>query len=209
MAGDVVERELLDGHVLLLDPLQVVVGTGRRSVARKTRTRSSLKPGELWNSAQQLEPAGREADLLGQLAAGGLLGRLAVDVADAGRDLEQQPVERGPVLAHQRHPAVVEQRHHRDRARMVHDVALEGGAVGTREGADGQRDDLALVDRPLGDAGEPATLRRSAARAADRSRRRGGLALELDEVRVAALGPGQRGADELAEQRRRAGSVGS
>ena len=60
---------------------------------------------------------------------GGDLGRLALDVALAGRDLEQLGVDGGPVLAHQ-HDLVAEHRHDRHRARVVHDVALEALAVG-------------------------------------------------------------------------------
>ena len=52
-------------------------GSARRRSPASCRTRTAARPSR------------PEADLLGQLASGGLLGRLAVDVADPGRDLEQ------------------------------------------------------------------------------------------------------------------------
>ena len=67
-------------------------------------------------------------------------GRLAVDVALARRHLEQLPVGRGAVLAHeQRGRTVGEHRHDDHRARMAHDDAPRLLAVG--------RLDRELVDR--------------------------------------------------------------
>ena len=132
------------------------------------------------------------------------LERLAGDVALAGRDLEQLGVERGPVLAHQGDGAVVVERHDRHRAGMADDLALEGRAVGPLEGADGQADDVARWTTASPRWRNPPVPRVGHAVRVAWLRRGGRLDVEVEQVRVAALGPGQRGADELAEQRRRA-----
>ena len=67
---------------------------------------------------------GPVADLLLELAAGGLLRRLTVHVPLARGHLEEVVADRGAVLAHQQHVVAVD-RDHDDRTRMVHDDAGE------------------------------------------------------------------------------------
>jgi hypothetical protein len=68
---------------------------------------------------EQLQAAGRVTGLLHQLAGGGVLGILTGAVPQAGRDLQQPPVDGGPVLPDQQRLGAigaVEHRHHRHRA---------------------------------------------------------------------------------------------
>ena len=74
-------------------------------------------PGGVVERTEQFVAIGSQADLLGQLSGCRDLGRLAGDVAETGRDLEQQGIDRRPVLADQRDGAVVVERQDGDRAR--------------------------------------------------------------------------------------------
>ena len=75
------------------------------------------------------QPPGPLAGLLGELARGARLGRLA-GVELARRHLEDHAAGRVPVLADQQHVAIRDEGHHRGGARMVHDVEIEQRAVG-------------------------------------------------------------------------------
>ena len=86
------------------------------------------EPGRVEELRELDEAARPVADLLLELAAGGLLGRLAVDVALAGRDLEDVVADRGAELADHDDVVAVD-RHDDDRAGMVHDGATELLAV--------------------------------------------------------------------------------
>ena len=114
-----------------------------RSRARNRKVCSSQKPGRVVELGQQVHAAGRHPHLLGQLAVGRRLHRLAVDVALAGGHFEQVGGDGGPELAHQQHPAVVEHGHHHDRPRVVDDVALEGVPRRVGEGRPGGGDQRA------------------------------------------------------------------
>ena len=116
-------------------------------------------------------------------------------VALAGGDLEQVAVERGAVLAHQ------------------HDSSSISGTTETAPGwcttsrSNGSPSGPTNVPTPSEITAPSKTSPRWIVRVADRlgdsTRSAPAVAVELDEVRVAALGPAQGGADELAEQRRR------
>jgi len=91
--------------------------------------------------------------LLGQFARRGERGILdrAVGsrVARPGRDLEEDPLRRGAVLADQDDLVAVE-RHDRHGAGMVDDLAFAARPVGELDGLDTQAHDATLVDRALG-----------------------------------------------------------
>ena len=90
--------------------------------------------GRVVELAQLVEPTGDVPDLLLELAVGGRLGRLALDVALARRDLEQVAAGRDPPLPHQQRIRLVVaiDGDHDHRAGMVHDVAVELLAVARR-----------------------------------------------------------------------------
>ncbi len=110
--------------------------------------------GGVVEGAQQLEVVGGQADLLGQLAGGRGLGLLAVDVSEAGGDLEQVDADGRPELAHQRDRPVVVEREDPDGTRVVHDVAGELVPVRSHEALDGDRDRVAPVDDLLAERTE-------------------------------------------------------
>ena len=85
-------------------------------------TSSSLNPGELLTLSSSDQRAAGEQDLLGQLPLRRLQGRLAVLVAQPGRQLPQVLADRVPVLPQQDDAVLVVQRHDGDRARVVHDL---------------------------------------------------------------------------------------
>ena len=98
-------------------------------------------------------------DLLGELAGGALLGRLARDVELAGGQLQERLVDRAPVLAHEQDVlAVGLERHDAHGVEGPHDLALEGEAVGADEGADDDLQPLAGEARPLADLAEGAPV---------------------------------------------------
>ena len=131
------ERPDLDVDALVL----VDLGARRRRerpVARKTWQTSSVKPGEVKNVCRCSQLGGGLADLLGELALGGLQRRLALDVELAGRDLEQVGgADRLARLAHEpERLAVVDD--DADRAGVADDLARRpprrprGGSVSSR-----------------------------------------------------------------------------
>ena len=89
---------------------------------------------------------GGQQRLLGQLALRRLQGRLAVLVAQAGRQLPQVLADRVPVLAQQDDAVLVVEGDDGDRARVVHDLPDAAPAAGHGDGVPAQRDDPALVD---------------------------------------------------------------
>ena len=149
---------------------------------------------------QQGPPVGPVPGLLGQLAGGGL-GGLPVDVAGAGGDLEQPVVHRRAVLADQHHGVAVGDRHHGDRPGVAHDVPLEGDAVGVEDRRPLDPDQPAQMDGLRGDRGEHGQPVAGVVPPASAD------GTDVDQVRVASLGPGQGGAHQLAEER--VGLVGS
>ena len=83
-----------------------------------------------------------------------LLGLLAVLVARAGHDLEHLGVDGRPVLAHQRHRAVVVDGDDRDGARVPDDDAIEGLAGGVEEVQAVDSEEPGPQELLLGDAAE-------------------------------------------------------
>src|SRR3954452_9137463 len=98
------------------------------------------------------------ANLLGELALGGLERRLAFLVEAARGDLQEvRVVERLARLADEVQVRVVVDDDAR-RALVAHDLALDLVAVGEAEAVDRERHDLAFVDRAAPDALEAAVL---------------------------------------------------
>src|SRR5215471_3898675 len=100
-----------------------------------------------------MERRGTPPYLLFELTSGGDVGGLAGHVALAGGDLEERGAGRDPPLAHHHDVVLVVDRHHDDRAGMVHDMTFQGLACGrghretrareeTRLAEDGGVDDL-------------------------------------------------------------------
>src|SRR5829696_7727791 len=75
------------------------------------------------------QPPGRGVGLLRQLPQRGLGMILTFDVDQARWQLPQIGPQRVPVLADQSHPVLIVERHHTDRVKLVHDVALDDLAV--------------------------------------------------------------------------------
>ena len=105
-----------------------------------------MKPGEVKNVSRCSHSVGRLADLLGQLALGGLQRLLALLVELAGRDLQQVRRRRSPraagarATAARRRGATIA-----DRARVADDLALDLLAVLVAEALLADGEDLALV----------------------------------------------------------------
>ena len=102
---------------------------------------------------EQLPPVGRlELDLLAQLTLRGLDRFLSLGVAQPRRQLEVRAESRMPVLPHARHPLVVVDGQHDDRARVLEDPAVEGllalgNLLGSADRVLAERDDpLAAVE---------------------------------------------------------------
>jgi flagellar basal body-associated protein FliL len=137
-----------------LDDLDALVLVGVRALLAEAGGVEDLDdlvghPGRRDVAADRL-PAGRRlADLLGQLPFGRLERRLALLVQPAGRDLQEVGVaDRLARLAHQVQVGVV-MAHHRDRALVAHDLALDDVAVGVAEALARDAEDLAVEDRAL------------------------------------------------------------
>lgn len=96
--------------------------------------------------AQILQPAGRQARFLRELARRGQLRRLA-RLELAGRHLEQRARKRIAVLPHAPDRAVGLQRQDRHAARMLHDLALGRAAVRQARLVEPDVDDHAVVAR--------------------------------------------------------------
>ena len=148
--------------------------------------------------------AGVDPDLFLQLAAGRLLGRLALDVTGAGRDLEQVAVDGPPVLAHEQDVAAVGDGHHGHGPRMADDVAGELGSVGGGEARLGQADPPA--PEADGFPQKPEPRRPTSAGGGPRPRRQGSgddtdVDVDVEQAGQAALGPGQGRAQEGLEER--------
>ena len=166
--------------------------------------RSSLKPGELWNSHEQLERPGVGADLLGQLALRGRprAPRRRRRACRPGSRAASRRARHG-TGARSDHGAVVEHRHDGDRAGMVDDVALE------RRRRRAPRRSPTATEMTW-----PAIDRRARRRGGSPSRQHaldGGLTARRSTNRC-GLRPSARASAapiELAEQRVRAGRAGS
>ena len=113
---------------------------------------------------------------------------------------------RRPVLADHDHLPSSSSGHHGHRPGVVDDVALEGGRRRAPEGPDPETMTGPGRSSPR-PGGRKAASVAGHARPAHQVDGRLADGLDVDEVRVAPLGPGQRGADELAEQR--VGPVGA
>src|SRR4051794_248095 len=154
-AVEVVERPADD-----LDAL-VLVGVRRavRQAGRVEDVDDLVGHPRARDVAQHGLPALRRlADLLGQLALGGLQRRLALLVQAPGRDLEEVRVaDRLARLAHEVQVRVVVGED-RGGAAVAHGLALHLVAVGVAVALDAQRDDLALVDGVAADVLEAAVL---------------------------------------------------
>ncbi|MEJ7585800.1 MAG: hypothetical protein WKF43_17335 [Acidimicrobiales bacterium] len=85
-----------------------------------------------------LELVRLQPDLLAQLTTGRGGPLLAVDISCSRRELQDEGVERSPVLANEHHlraadVVAVDQGHHRHRPRVTHDLTLHRRAVGGRD----------------------------------------------------------------------------
>ena len=200
----VAERHPLDRHVLLLEALAVggAPRSGRwpgrrRSARRRSPASCGTRPGA--SSRPACEP-----DLLDQLPRRGDLGRLAGDVALAGGDLEQLARRARPGTGAPARPC------------------SSSSQSGTTDTAPGWRTTSRSKRRAVGGLerapGPPRSIDPGVDRSARRPARKPGgstpagsrqgadsatarRVVEVEQVRVAALGPAERGADELAEQR--------
>src|SRR6185295_8601649 len=103
---------------------------------------------------EQHHPTGAVRDLLLELAASRVLGRLALDVSLPGRGLEDLAARGSPVLAHEQHVAVVGDRDDRHRAGMTDDRAGEGLAVVTLDGRLDELEEAASGSRRRADDAE-------------------------------------------------------
>ena len=101
-------------------------------------------------------------------------------------------VHRGPVLADQRHPALGVDRHDGHRPGVMDDEALEGPAVGIEH--------LGLAHGEESSPGTPPPRRPGGTRERASSGTGLGHAIEIEQVRLAPLGPVQRRRHQLAEQ---------
>ncbi len=117
-------------------------------VARNRCEYSSQNPGVFQNDPRRTSSPGREAGLLLEFADRGDRRVLAGDVHLAGRDLEQCPIERRPVLTDEHH-VTVDDGDHADGAGMAGDLAMDHRAVGTAEGGVVDGDDDTVVDEGL------------------------------------------------------------
>ena len=108
-----------------------------------------------------LECTGSKADLLLELAAGALLGRLA-RVAPAGRQLPHERVDRVAVLAHEDDAAVVEHRQRGHGAALADDLAQPPHTAGLEDLVHVEVEDLSGVDaavlQPAGGRGRGARI---------------------------------------------------
>jgi hypothetical protein len=103
------------------------------------------EPGRRVLGDQQRPALRGQPDLLGQLPAGGVQGRLAVGVTEPGRQLPEPVAHRVPVLAQQHDLVVVVHRDDADRAGVVHDLPDALRAAGHGHGVTAQRDHPAGV----------------------------------------------------------------
>ena len=160
----------------------------------------SVIPGDGPIAVSSSRRPGRQAGLLDQLAPRHLVGRLTLDVAHSGRDLEDRPVVGRAVLRdeHDRWVAlgVEHERHDPDRAGRPHDVTGETlPPAGSSNSATTTLPHVSLMDQrgptPIG------TSRRGSVSDGDFD--------HLPSIRATASGstprPGQGGGDQLAEQR--------
>ena len=132
------QREVQQLHVVLLRTLPVEVD--RRAVGGQEDRRDRIgHPRRRIDLGEQFEVTRRETGLLDQLAARHLVGRLTLDVAHSGRDLDDRPLVRRAVLRdeHDRWVAlgVEHERHHADRAGRSHDVTGERCPSGSTKSA--------------------------------------------------------------------------
>ena len=105
--------------------------------------------------SEGLQPTRAQSDLLLELPSRRLLGRLTGHVAFPRGELEQVAADRGPELPNEEHGcAVVDERHHRHRPRVVHDLPLEGVAVRPGERGPRHGDERPLVAPLLAEPAE-------------------------------------------------------
>ena len=104
-----------------------------------------MTPGLTYQSRTRVIRPGPESGLLGKLARGGLVGRLA-RVDRARGDLEQGLADRVAIVLDQADPGRIDQGNQGDRAPVNDHLALGGGSVGQLDGLEGQVDLRALID---------------------------------------------------------------
>ena len=129
-----VERQPVQAHVgLLAFHLEAIRKRCGRQTAGDEDADGFLQAARRGEDVHQCPPVGRrQLGLLGKFALGGLDGRLAVDVQDAGRRLDQPVADRMPVLVHHGDASLVVHGHHRHRAGVAdplpdHGLAIRGG----------------------------------------------------------------------------------
>ena len=153
----VVERDRLEGHVLLFDAVRLAVEVGEPlgQVARRELVGEARRVVE---RAEVGEFGGRTPGLFEQLAPRCVLEILARDVELSGRDLEHLPIERPPVLAEHEHRPVVIDRDHTHRAEMADEVPFEGVARRIEERPGDEADERSVVPFALAEEAESAFL---------------------------------------------------
>ena len=101
-----------------------------RSRARKTRTTSALKPGEVATSTRTDQDRAVSPVSSASSRAAAVLGVLAVDVHQPGRQFPEAAAQRVPVLLDHDHRSVIVQGNDRDGAVVLDDLPRGDAATG-------------------------------------------------------------------------------
>ena len=130
--GDLLERDAPHRHPELLTVALVALGVGHLvQVAGQEDPQRLARPTRAGVVVEQQVPLPRhQVGLLVQLARGGEVGGLAVDVEQPGRQFPQPASERVTVLVHQHDPVVFVERHDRHRPVVFDHLTTRGATAG-------------------------------------------------------------------------------